>query len=29
MLKKEWAGSRADDRAFENKIKPTILRWRS
>ncbi|MEC7290789.1 MAG: aromatic ring-hydroxylating dioxygenase subunit alpha, partial [Pseudomonadota bacterium] len=29
MLKKEWAASRADGRAFKNKIKPTVLRWRS
>ncbi len=29
MLKKEWAASRKAGREFKNKIKPTILRWRS
>ena len=29
MLKKEWAVARNSDRPFENKIKPTILKWRS
>ncbi|MEL7040182.1 MAG: aromatic ring-hydroxylating dioxygenase subunit alpha [Pseudomonadota bacterium] len=29
MLKKEWAASRSEQRAFVNKIKPRTLRWRS
>jgi hypothetical protein len=29
MLKKEWAASRKAGREFKNKIKPTVLRWRS
>ncbi|MEM6535502.1 MAG: aromatic ring-hydroxylating dioxygenase subunit alpha, partial [Pseudomonadota bacterium] len=29
MLKKEWAASRSEGRAFENRIKPVTLRWRS
>ena len=29
MLKKEWAAARSEDRDFNNKIEPTILRWRS
>ena len=28
-LKKEWAASRAEDRAFVNPVKPATLRWRS
>jgi len=28
-LKKEWAASRGEDRAFVNPIKPVTLRWRS
>ena len=28
-LKKEWAASRTDTRAFENPIQPVTLRWRS
>jgi phenylpropionate dioxygenase-like ring-hydroxylating dioxygenase large terminal subunit len=28
-LKREWAASRAEARAFENPIEPTVLRWRS
>ena len=28
-LKKEWAASHAEDRAFANPVKPATLRWRS
>lgn len=28
-LKREWAKSRAEDRAFVNPVEPTTLRWRS
>ena len=28
-LKREWARSRAEGRAFKNPVEPTILRWRS
>ena len=28
-LKREWAASRAEDRAFVNPVRPAVLRWRS
>jgi phenylpropionate dioxygenase-like ring-hydroxylating dioxygenase large terminal subunit len=28
-LKREWANSRAEDRAFENPVKPAVLRYRT
>jgi phenylpropionate dioxygenase-like ring-hydroxylating dioxygenase large terminal subunit len=29
QLKREWAASRAEGRAFVNPVEPTVLRWRS
>ena len=29
QLKREWATSRAEGRAFQNPVKPETLRWKS